>query len=748
MTEIIDITFSSSPPAPSPARTRRPACNGQLDAQQRSSATDELLYRQSCDVDLLSDGEPDVMLSSAANMKQKAGLSRHSPLTKPRSTALGARSRPSAQFDDSFFDSFDEPEFPIEQPAKRRRFSPPVLKSAASDALGSVNKVFDLSSEPDIPPKTSTQLLSGGTNITICDVKDDNDYGLLPSFSSSAPEPRQNTHTAKMNDLIEILSDEDALADDPIMSSSQPPKTSKAAAWSDRTSSVLANITQTNNRSRPRPRLASITAVSMLKQSKPRPIAKVKLGDHDNIIDSSEPEVLSRSPVQRRNAYNKTKAPNKPRKTTAEKEAEQEQKRLAKERQAAEKQLAADKAEVNKRKTDRKKSAEEMLLYMPSALRDKPLGNQVEVYMKEVNIKVSFYEDEIDMTRDDAKIKSLGKAIKWKREIKSTYDDIKEEWVPLARTKVLWERHILVYLTGEEFCMIAATNTYGQSSGNANGHPPEKMMKENLDTYIMMLGSRHPGCTIILLIEGLASYIKRIANAKNREFQASVRGQQVDLEDPRAPPSSTQPASSSRAPRKHKQNKQTTDLSFFNTDIGEVLQLHLQLAHQGLQIHHTTSVATSAKQIDSFTQHLSTRPYRQIELDRNLAHASFCMASGQFRTGQGDATETFIKMLEQVNRLTVSMAHGIVDAGYNSPAKLVEGFKKAEKSVSGADRILGADTSLEREGREKAKLMLEDVKKAANKDGAWNNQRLGPQISKRLWKVFMSNDEDMRDGIA
>ena len=273
-------------------------------------------------------------------------------------------------------------------------------------------------------------------------------------------------------------------------------------------------------------------------------------------------------------------------------------------------------------------------------------------------------------------------------------------------------------------------------------------MKESLTTYVVLLGSRHPGCTIVLLIEGLGSFIKRIANTKNRDYQTNVRAQNPGLEDPAVPSSSTQPTSSGRAPKKRKQSKPVIDLTFFDNDICEILQLHIQLAHPGLHIHHTTSVATSAKQIDSFTQHLSTRPYRQTELERNLAHASFCMASGQFRTGQGDAKETFIKMLEQVNRLTVSMAHGIVDAGYDSPAKLVKGFKKAEDRVTGGGRSLGGDTGLERQGREKAKLLLEDVKKAANKDGAWNNQRLGPQISKRLWKVFMSNDENMRDGIA
>lgn len=735
MAEIIDLL--SSPPAPPPGRTRLSAPTDLTALPQPASILDIFLPRNDTDVEQLSDGELDVMLmSSPAKLRSKSSIKSF---------------RASVQFDDSFFDSFDDAEFPIEQHAKKRRLSPPMFNMATSNAVASKDEVFELSSEPDIASKSQNQRLSAGTNVTVCDLDSDKDDFALPILSSSAPAPRhgvaKNTSTRREKDVIEILSDDEAPMYDSIASPSQPARTAQAKLFSDRTNSILANIKEPRGRSIARSRSTSITAT--MKQSKPKQILKAKRDDLDDITDSSQPGVVCQSPEKSLDTTNKRKAPAKTRKTAAEKEAEQGEKRLAKERQAAEKQLAADKAEVNKRKTDRKKSAEEMVVFMPAVFRGKALGNQVELHMKEVNVNVSFYNDEIDMTQDDGEVKSLGKIIKWEREVKATYDELKEEWMPLGRTKRQPEKHILVYLTGEEFCTIAAACPHGHSANSLEHWPPsEESMKESLTTYVVLLGSRHPGCTIVLLIEGLASFIKRIANTKNREYQTGVRAQNPGPEDPVATSSSTQPTSSGRAPKKRKQSKPAIDLTFFDNDICEILQLHIQLAHPGLHIHHTTSVATSAKQVDSFTQHLSTRPYRQTELERNLAHASFCMASGQFRTGQGDAKETFIKMLEQVNRLTVSMAHGIVDAGYDNPAKLVKGFEKAEDGVTVGGRSLGGNTGLERQGREKSKLLLEDVKKAANKDGAWNNQRLGPQISKRLWKVFMSNDENMRDGIA
>ena len=52
---------------------------------------------------------------------------------------------------------------------------------------------------------------------------------------------------------------------------------------------------------------------------------------------------------------------------------------------------------------------------------------------------------------------------------------------------------------------------------------------------------------------------------------------------------------------------------------------------------------------------------------------SFCMDSGQVKTGD-DKEDTYIKMLQEVNLVTVSMANGIA-AKYPDVSKLLSGFK-------------------------------------------------------------------------
>lgn len=53
---------------------------------------------------------------------------------------------------------------------------------------------------------------------------------------------------------------------------------------------------------------------------------------------------------------------------------------------------------------------------------------------------------------------------------------------------------------------------------------------------------------------------------------------------------------------------------------------------------------------------------------------SFCMDSGQVKTGE-DKDDTYIKMLQEVRMITVSMAHGIANK-YPDASMLLRGFKE------------------------------------------------------------------------
>jgi crossover junction endonuclease EME1 len=98
---------------------------------------------------------------------------------------------------------------------------------------------------------------------------------------------------------------------------------------------------------------------------------------------------------------------------------------------------------------------------------------------------------------------------------------------------------------------------------------------------------------------------------------------------------------------------------------------------------------------------------------------AFCMESGQVKTG-ADPADTFIKMLQEVNRITAPIAYGIA-AEYPTAQKLVKGFEK--------------------EGKD----MLQELKKSANKDGALTDREIGKKISRRLWGIFMNTDPESTD---
>jgi len=98
---------------------------------------------------------------------------------------------------------------------------------------------------------------------------------------------------------------------------------------------------------------------------------------------------------------------------------------------------------------------------------------------------------------------------------------------------------------------------------------------------------------------------------------------------------------------------------------------------------------------------------------------SFCMESGQVQVGNG-ARDTFVKMLQEMTRITAPIAHGII-AEFPTVQKLVAGLQEG------------------------GPLVLADLRTMANKDGAFADRRIGPAISKRVHTVFTSRDEGRDD---
>lgn len=90
------------------------------------------------------------------------------------------------------------------------------------------------------------------------------------------------------------------------------------------------------------------------------------------------------------------------------------------------------------------------------------------------------------------------------------------------------------------------------------------------------------------------------------------------------------------------------------------------------------------------------------------------MDSGQVKPGE-NAREAYIHMLQTMTRITPPIAIGIASV-HSTPQRLLAAL------------------------RQQGPLALEDVLKVANRDGALTDRRVGPAISRRIFKVFTAMD--------
>jgi crossover junction endonuclease EME1 len=636
-----------------------------------------------------------------------------SPLTRLRKQRNGQpRGPPSPALAQDIFkfdsDDFDftglsaDLDFPISQPEKKRKLSPDEVASPEKPAK---LQVYTISDDEDLPlPHASIKTSRKGA-----------EYhwdGLLSDpigFSSSAPETRD---TNKGKATVLVLSDdlpEDIMALGESFSLSQPTATGNGRTHlSERTANLLAGL-------------------NTKQSTKGSKIHSYNAPKHRKDMHTYVEDIFSSSPVGKASSKNikapkQTGAAKEARATERalakaekdkEREEEKERKRLAKEQKAKQKQEAADIAQVNKSKTDKKVSVTEMIVEMSRSLQGNSVGNQIVEYMRHLAVDTTFFEEEIDLRQDDQVDETHGSLIKWRRKVKAKYNEDAGHWEPIAEMRIENEPHILVHLTASDFAglVVVRTMTDRQESGMN-----EKIMMRNIDQHVLSLRAKYKGCKPIYLIEGLESLLRKNKNVKNRAYTAAVLSQ-LPASDPSAPP----PSSQGRRRKKINNSSTNPDYSFIDADLAESLLLHLQINHSVL-IHHTTSPSDTASWIRTFTEHISTIPYRHERMALNDAGAAFCMDVGQVKTGD-DAHDTYVKMLQEVQRVTPAMAYGIANR-YPNVRALVKAF------------------------REEGQLVLEDVRKGANRDGAVTNSRLGPAVSKRLYKVFMGRNEGSTDGIT
>jgi crossover junction endonuclease EME1 len=354
---------------------------------------------------------------------------------------------------------------------------------------------------------------------------------------------------------------------------------------------------------------------------------------------------------------------------TAAKEAEKARRRREKELEKQERQkqrdIAAAIAEVNKARADKKVSTREMIVLLPTTL-DPSLMVQLQTLLDGLDVQHSTQQSE------------LNNLITWNRKINSRFDDDAGQWVPMPQ-RIEPEKHVLKVMTAEELVELATS--------------------EKLDQHIQAIKRHYPSEQIILLLQGITAWTRKNRNIRNRQFASGVR---------------SQADSASTTARRRNDDPQQ---EYISEDVVEDALLRLQITHETL-IHHTAVPLETAQWITTFTQHISTIPYKR-QREEATSTARFCMESGQVKTGD-DTQDTYVRMLQEIFRITAPIAYGVA-AEYNSVTKLIEGLEKG-----------GPNT-------------LTGVHKSANRDGASSDRTIGQAVSRRLYKVFTGRDETSTD---
>ncbi|RCI17168.1 hypothetical protein L249_3111 [Ophiocordyceps polyrhachis-furcata BCC 54312] len=319
----------------------------------------------------------------------------------------------------------------------------------------------------------------------------------------------------------------------------------------------------------------------------------------------------------------------------AEKERKKREREQEKGARAQEKARAAALTEANKLRTDKKVSAREMIVDLPSALASE-CRTQLELILQELNIQHTTWDSpELCL-------------VKWRRKVTNRFDEDLGRWEPIS-PRVHVERNVLVIVTAQEFVDL--------------------MQKGELDSHINKV--KLPFVThyqVIYVLQGMMAWMRKNRNIRNRQFASRVRA-------------NDQASAGNR--------QRSADASYVCEDTIEDAILRLQVEHDFF-IHHTAAPVETARWVAAFTQHISTVPYRR-QKDHATSAAGFCMESGQVKTGEG-AADTYVRMLQEMVRVTGPIAYGVA-AEFGSVSRLVKGLEEG-----GPERLSGVKRSANMDG--------------------------------------------------
>ena len=658
------------------------------------------------------------LLSSDDEVPAKfSGLGKEFGAQEAKSTAK-RRAKSTAKSTDFTFLS-DDPEDAVDlngwkvEPAKRRKLSPPI-NIEGTHPIPQLSYVSGDISPPRISSRPMTAVDRKNEWIDLSD----------PIISSSSPREKEMvSRPRKCVNLSPRLNDEscDEFPDDPRSVSLQHPVVSQV---SDRTAALLASLQaptekrSSNGRKNSGKNLeakAKEIPVESEHDEEGSEVASRTSGKPAATKSSRRPKLLDTEKAAKAQEKEASKAAEKARRAK-EKEDEKEKKRLAKEEKAREKQIAADLAEVNRSKMDKKLTTPEMIVDLPASIDGQSVNTQAREILKNLGVDTNVYQSPVP------------NVIKWRRKVDRVYNTEKGHWDPLRKNVIQEEKHIMCLMTAKEFVALATADS-------------ADLDNQDLEWHVHKLKSYYKDCTPIYTIEGLNAWMRKNKTIRNRAYQAAVLNQDTQ--------GNISGANEKQAPKRKKTTNQYVD-----EDMIEDALLRLQVIDNCL-IHHTAATVETAEWVANFTQHISTIPYKHV-LSLSVLHSrtnrtdrrermnldtSFCMESGQFHSGK-DAHDTYLKMLQEVTRVTASVAQGISQE-YPDVASLVEGFSKSGSTALEDIKVCGKSC----EGWFFGLFFIRQCadcgvceKKAANKNGAISDRRIGPAISKTLYRVFMNED--------
>lgn len=377
--------------------------------------------------------------------------------------------------------------------------------------------------------------------------------------------------------------------------------------------------------------------------------------DLPSIMDMDLSKRRARSPMRRtqsdttwanRIATREGKTRRRKKTTAAEREADREDKRREREQQkaakAAEKHRVAALAEVNKLRTDKKVSAPEMIVDLPSGLNT-GLAVQVKEMLQGLGVEHATWS----CPNHDV--------IKWRRKVTSRFNDEMGLWEPIA-PRIAHEAIVIVIVAADEFVSL--------------------VLEDGLARRITDIQSQHARKKVVFLLQGMTTWIRKNRSNRNRQFTSGVRSAGGG-------PTSTSASSSASA------SKPRSAAEYVSEDVIEDAMLSLHVEH-GILVHHTTVPTETARWVVNFTQHVSTIPYKR-QRDQATSVAGFCMESGQVRTGD-TAQDTYVRMLQEIVRITAPIAYGIA-AEFNSVTKLAQGLDSG-----GPERLAAVRKSTNKDG--------------------------------------------------